>query len=95
MGDYPNLEIDARITIFYYFFFNEYNILNKKLTVYNYDSEGITAKIKKFSKIWWFRRKEAFSYLKFILRKKNKKFNLNLDYIITTIFNFVIKKFLK
>ena len=43
---------------------NEYNILNKKLTHYNYDENGITAKIKKYSNLWWIRRSEAFSYLR-------------------------------
>ena len=89
--DFPNLEIDARIAIFYYFYLKEYKILNKKLTIYNYDKDGITAKIKKFSKIWWLRRIEAFEYLKFILRKKNKKFYPNIDYIITIIFSSLIK----
>ena len=45
-----NLEIDARINIFFNFYLNEYNILKKKLTVYNYDYSGITSKIPKYSK---------------------------------------------
>jgi glycosyltransferase involved in cell wall biosynthesis len=94
-NDYPNLEIDARIVIFYYFYLNEYHILNKELSIYNFDAEGITSKVKKFNNIWWLRRKEAFEYLRFILKKKNKKFAPNLDYIITLFFSFIIKKFLR
>ena len=90
-NDFPNLEIDARITIFYYFYFKEYKILNKELTIYNYDENGITAKIKKFSKIWWLRRVEAFEYLKLILRKKNERFYPNVDYIVTVVFSSLIK----
>ena len=90
-NDFPNLEIDARITIFYYFYLKEYRILDKELTIYNYDKDGITAKIKKFSKIWWLRRIEAFEYLKFILGKKNKKFFPNFDYIVTIIFSSLVK----
>ena len=33
-------------------------------TYYNYDEYGITSKIYKFSRKWWLRRSEAFSYLK-------------------------------
>ena len=48
----------------------EYNVIDDKLTVYNFDQNGITAKINKFSKKWWLRRSEAFSYLKNIKKEK-------------------------
>ena len=51
-NNFPHLEIDARLTIFSKFCMNEYNIINKNLTYYNYDPKGITANISKFSKIW-------------------------------------------
>ena len=66
------LEIDARLVIFSKFYMGEYNILNKKLTFYNFDKYGITADINKFSKKWWLRRSEAFKYLMNI-KKKNMK----------------------
>jgi len=69
-ADFPHLEIDARLSIFSKFYMNEYNVLNKKLTHYNYDQNGITANIKKYSKIWWLRRSEAFAYLRIIMKKK-------------------------
>ena len=48
---YPNLEIDARLSIFA---FQKKNLLYlKNLTIYNYDKIGITSKYKKFSKLWW------------------------------------------
>ena len=90
---YPNLEIDARINIFSNFFYNEYNLLDKYLTNYEYDQNGITANKKKFSKLWWYRRKEAYQYLKFILKKKNKTFKPNFDYYITNFFYFLFKFF--
>ena len=86
-----NLEIDARIVIFSHFFFNEYNVLDKELTIYNHDINGITANISKFSKKWWLRRSDAFDYLKIILKKKIK-FEKSIDYLITKLFNFIIKK---
>ena len=77
-NNFVNLEVDARLVIFSKFYMNEYNILNSKLTYYNFDPNGITAKIRKFSKKWWLRRSEAFSYLKNV--KKIKGEQLKLEY---------------
>ena len=91
---YLNLEIDARLTIFFKYYLNEYNVLKEKLTIYNYDKNSITAKISKYSVKWWLRRFEAFQYLKYILSKKKKIFKISFDYLITMFFSFTIK-FLK
>ena len=91
INKYKDLEIDARINIFFNFYLNQYNIFSKKLTIYNFDESGITSNIPKYSRKWWFRRSEAFEYLKLVLNKKKKKFNLNFDYIVTN----SITKFLK
>ena len=90
--EFPNLEIDARIAIYSKFYNNEYNIIDKKLTYYNYDQYGITANIKKYSKIWWIRRSEAFSYLQIIMKKKKKLFIRGYDYYLTTSLRFLLKK---
>ena len=90
--NFPNLEIDARLTIFSRYYANEYNILNKELTNYNYDQNGITAKIKKYSKKWWLRRSEAFSYLKIIMNKNKSLFICSFDYYLTNFLTFLIKK---
>lgn len=88
---FPNLEVDARLTIFSNFFFNEYNLIHKKLTLYSFDPKGITSKINKFSKIWWIRRREAYIYLKYIFDKKNKSFNSGFDYYLTLFFSTILK----
>ena len=90
--NFPNLEIDARLTIFSKFYLNEYNILNKELTHYNYDHNGITSKIKKYSQTWWLRRSEAFSYLKIIMNKNKSLFIYSFDYYLTNFLTFLIKK---
>ena len=90
-SNFPNLEIDTRITIFSKFFLNEYNIIYKKLTFYSYDQNGITSTIKKFSKIWWIRRKEAYIYLKYIMYKKKIFFKKSVDYYITTFIAYFLK----
>ncbi len=91
INKFKNLEIDARINIFFNFYFNQYNIISKKLTNYNFDDSGITSNIPKYSKKWWFRRSEAFDYLKLTLNKKKKILKFNFDYIVTKF----ITKFLK
>ena len=88
---YENLEIDARINIFFYFYFNEYNILKKRLTNYNYDYSGITSKIPKYSRKWWLRRSEAFDYLKIIFLKKKILFRINMDYLFTKLMCLICK----
>ncbi len=88
---YKNLEIDARINIFFYFYLNEYNILKRRLTNYNYDHLGITSKIPKYSKKWWLRRSEAFDYLKSISYKKKILFRINIDYLFTKLMSLIFK----
>ena len=84
-NDLPHLEIDARLTIFSKFYLDQYNVLNKELTFYVHDFDGITSKIKKFSKIWWIRRNEGYIYLKYIMKKKKILFKASIDYYITFI----------
>ena len=91
-NSFQNLEIDARFTIFSYFYLGQYNILQKKLSYYNHDKDGITSNIKKFSKKWWFRRSEAFAYLRFVLNKKKKKFNYSIDFFLTCIIAQILKR---
>ena len=90
-NNYSSLEIDARLHIFSKFYMNEGHILNRKITRYNYDQNGITSSIRKFSKIWWIRRSEAFSYLKIIMKKKRLTFVPSLDYYLTSLLTFMIK----
>ena len=88
---FPNLEIDTRINIFLKFYFNEYNFIKKKLTIYNDDQFGITSKIPKYSKKWWLRRMEAYQYMKFILKKSNKNLVMTFDYFLTYISSKIYK----
>ncbi len=90
INEYLYLEIDARITIFSMFFYNEYNLLKRNLTIYNYDENGITAKVKKLSRKWWYRRKEAFLYLRFIFKCQNKSFFKSFDYFFTLFVNKIL-----
>ena len=82
---FRHLEIDSRIMIFSYHYLNEMNLIKKKITYYNIDENGILSKYKKFSKLWWHKRSQAFTYLRYILTKKKKCFIISFDYIITLI----------
>ena len=86
---FPNLEIDARLSIYAYLH-NQFLISNKSLTIYNYDENGISSKYKKFTKNWWKKRSEAFDYMLFVSRKLNKKFYFGPDFFITKIINYFI-----
>ena len=90
--EFPNLEIDARFIIFSKFYNNEYNLISDRLTFYNDDDKGITSKVSKYSAAWWFRRKQAFMYMEYILKLKKRKMSFSFDrfitYLISKIFNF-------
>ena len=81
--EFQNLEIDARMIIFTCFFQNDFNILEKRLTKYIIDKRGISSKYKFLSCEWWLKRHEAYSYLDFILKRKNKYISKSFDYYVT------------
>ena len=86
---YPNLEIDARLSIFA-FQKNKFFITKKNLTNYNYDPSGISSGYIKFSISWWKKRNEAFDYLMILNKKLKIKFYYSIDYFFTKIINFFI-----
>ena len=86
---YPHLEIDARLCI-YAFLKKEFNIINKTLTVYNYDQFGITSNYKKFSKNWWKKRNEGYDYMKNLMHKMKINFVPGIDFYVTKILNIFI-----
>ncbi len=82
---FPNLEIDARLIIYaYHISLNKkITIMSKKLTKYVKSHNNISSYYSKFSINWWRKRKEAFDYLRYILKTKNKNFIRSLDYFVT------------
>ena len=91
---FNNLEIDARLIIYSYFFKN-FDIIEKRLTKYTSDEEGISSKYKKFNIYWWFKRKEAFDYLSLVLVKRKLNFPKTLDYYFTNLVYFFLNLFKK
>ena len=88
-NEFPNLEIDARLSI-YAHIRKQFFLTKKCLTIYNYDENGISSKYKKFSKNWWKKRDEAFSYMIFLMKKFDIKLFLGPDFYLTKIINFFI-----
>jgi glycosyltransferase involved in cell wall biosynthesis len=91
----PNLEIDARMTIFSSFYYNDFNYLDKSLTNYIFDEKGISSKYKFLSSNWWIKRSEAFYYMKYILEKRDKIFQKSVDYYVTKFLSTLIIFFRK
>lgn len=89
---FPNLEIDARLSI-YAFLRNKFKILGNSYTFYNYDMYGITSNYNKFSFQWWKKRKEAFEYMFYLMIKLGLNIKKGPDYYITNIINFLIDLF--
>ena len=86
---FPNLEIDARLSMFA-FLSQNFNIEKKSLTIYNYDESGVTSNYSKFSINWWKKRNEAFNYFIFLSKKLNLRFSKSPDYFITKFINLFI-----
>jgi len=92
----PNLEIDARLIIYaYHHEQNKINYINISLTNYIKNDDGISSYYPKFSLNWWYKRKEAFDYLIYILKTKNKKFIKSPDYFMTNMISIFLKIFKK
>ena len=86
---FPNLEIDARICIFAYLK-KQFKVMNKSLTIYNYDQLGISSNYRKYSLNWWRKRNDAFQYMKLLMDRMNIKFIPSYDFYITKLINFFI-----
>ena len=72
---------------------NDFNFIKNKLTTYILDEKGVTSKYKFLSFKWWLKRREAFMYLDFIIKKSNKSFIKSFDYYITFIMSEILKLF--
>ena len=86
---YPNLEVDARLSIFASQK-NKFFIIKKNLTNYNFDKCGISSEYNKFSISWWKKRNDAFDYFMVLNSKLKIKFYYSIDYYLTRFINFFI-----
>ena len=87
---FPNLEIDARITI-YSHLKNQFTRINNSYTIYNTDTKGITSNYKKYRKKWWIKRMEAFKYMLYLSKKFKLEFKKGPDFYLTRFINFFLE----
>lgn len=84
------LEIDFRINVLAFNILKNFLVVNKNLTYYRVTKNSIMDNTRKYSKKWWFKRKQAHEYM-FKLLKKNKIRYKNIDFSVTNIFNYFLK----
>ena len=87
---FPNLEIDARISI-YSHLKNEFAFIKQCYTVYNNDTKGITSNYKKYQKKWWIKRMEAFNYMRYLTKIFKIDFKKGPDFYLTKLINFFLE----
>tara|TARA_X000000950_G_C13901490_1_gene655104 strand:+ start:780 stop:1571 length:792 start_codon:yes stop_codon:yes gene_type:complete len=84
------LEIDFRLCCLFVIYKENYNILKKSLTFYRQVDDGIMSNYKKFSKIWWLKRSQAFDFFIFIKKKFKKKYSFSFDFYLTKLISKII-----
>ena len=87
---FPNLEIDARISI-YSHLKKEFSSIKQSYTIYNTNSNGITSNYKKYRKKWWIKRMEAFNYMQHLLKIFKIEFKKGPDFYLTRFINFFLE----
>ena len=88
---YPDIWIDFRLCIYSKYILKKMHILNKNLTYYRQVNTNISSQFKFLSNNWWKRRMEAHHFLIHFLNKQNIKYQKNLDYFFTRIYNLLLK----
>ena len=78
------LALDFRLAVLANTVLEDFFIIDKNLTYYFQDNYGeSSSKFKKFGINWWTRRNQAHSYMRYIARKYNITYTINLDFVIT------------
>ena len=84
--DFSMLTLDFRLAVISSSILNDFRMINKHLTFYFQDVKGESnTKFKKFSKNWWFRRKQAHDFIRKINKKFPISFKTQLDYFVTSL----------
>ena len=91
LKEFKDLGIDARLIIFAEYYLNDHNIIKNKLNSYTFNETGNYTNYKHLGINWWISRNEAFEYLKYILKLKNKNFKKSIDYYLTKTIYWIIK----
>ena len=89
---YPSLEIDFRLNFLSKKIYNDYIDLNEYLTFYRKVDDGIMSNIKKFRRMWWFKRLEAHHFIKHVYKINCIKYYNNFDFYLTKAIVFFLKE---
>ena len=88
---YPDIWLDFRIIVYSKYILKKLHVIDKNLTYYRQIDNNISSKFKHLSNMWWKRRLQAHKYLENFLIENHIKYEKNLDYYITNIYNKFIK----
>ena len=81
-SEFELLEIDLMLYLYKIFKLNNNTIIQKNLTYYLFDENGISSKYKRFNYIWFKKRYQTHKFLKKLSIKKNP---YKFDYFLTNI----------
>ena len=90
-----NIWFDFRIALYSYFISKNFEILDKKLTYYFIDPNGVSSNFNYLTFNWWIRRLEAYEFYKYLFKKFSLQFPLTLDYFVTKFISIPILLFKK
>ena len=81
--NYNLLEIDFRINVLARNIRKNFKIINSEITIYRQVDDSIMSNIKKYSKKWWIKRKEAHEFMKNFFIKNQLVYENKFDYYLT------------
>ena len=85
------LEIDARLYFYSRFYKKDHKLLNKNLTIYTDDPNGISSKFRRFTSEWFLKRKQAHTFIRKFFKKRIYKYST--DFFLSNLFYWLQKKF--
>ena len=89
--NYNLLEIDFRINVYSRNIKKNFTIIEEPYTVYRQLENSIMGNIKKYSKIWWQKRKQAHNFMKNIYLNNGMEYKNKLDFLLTSFINKIFK----
>jgi hypothetical protein len=89
--NYNLLEIDFRINVYSRNIKKNFTIIEEPYTVYRQLENSIMGNIKKYSKTWWQKRKQAHNFMKNIYLNNTMEYKNKLDFLLTSFINKIFK----
>ena len=77
------LEVDFRINVYARCIKKNFKVISEDVTVYRKVDDSIMVNIKKYSKKWWIKRKEAHEFMKDFFLKNQLVYENKFDYYLT------------